>query len=410
MADPTLKASLGLDSTAFERGLTQAAESGQKFRQQWTRIASGLGFGAALAGGLRVIQNIADSARDIETNMLASGRAVDANTAAASRLATQMDAIAEAGKSALAQGVGLIARYGEFLGGIWARVFFGGDQVRAAEASEKAAADAVVRLEQARKLAAARAEIEKQAAAARERDDAAAAKILERRAALILSAERERMSSAQRLVSIESEIAEITDSASKGTVQDAEDSLRLAELRIQREKTVAEIQKEADDARESAMKEFLADMNRNFDMQRSILDVITAQAQVQKDMIARAKQLDQEKAGVGIMSTPLNIYDYAAGAGGNGYKGKAQRVIDDFERADQIEARGGTNAAERANRVRERARRRSEEIPGIRSQNEAERGRIDEQLKVLRDQYKAATDLIDIQKRALNELTGANAE
>jgi hypothetical protein len=405
MADPTLKASLGLDSTAFERGLTQAAESGQKFRQQWTRIASGLGFGAALAGGLRVIQNIAASARDIETNMLASGRAVDANTAAASRLATQMDAIAEAGKSALAQGVGLIARYGEFLGGIWARVFFGSDQVRAAEASEKAADAAVVRLEQARKLAAARAEIEKQAAAARERDDNAAAKILERRAALILSAERERMTAGQRLVSLESEIKSLSEQSGINKTASANLRLRVTELQIQREKTLVEIQKDSDEARARAMKQHLADLNDAFNAQKSILQVIADQTALQRDLARDAAALQQQRGEVGNRRNPLSLEDYAAGFGGRRRTGQAQRTLADFERADQAEARGNTDLAER---IRARARARSEEIPGIRSQNEAERGRIDEQLKVLQDQYKAATDLIEIQKQALTELTGAN--
>jgi hypothetical protein len=398
--DPSIKATLGLDATSFSAGLMKAERAGEQFRNKWTKIMTGLGAGAAVLQIVGFIGRAANAARDLEAEAIKSGRAISDNVAAASRLASTLDE-AKAGLMGIAaEGLGFLAKIGESIGrGIAVKVF-GEEQVAAAEEAERAAAAMAQSLEKAKKATVERATAEKNAAADLEKEAQRRNDETVRNMTSIANVARRmamaRLSTAEQIAQLEREIANITQDAPQNALQASRQQLqviqRTEEIEKLRERLAGEIADEAERAADAVA--------RQAEAQAAAADEAARNLEAMRGITAQAMQLQKQQSEVGQRRNPLTLEDFAAGLGGRGRQGKAQRSLADFERADQAEARGNTALAER---IRRQAQRRSEEIPGVKAGNDAERNQIAEQIGLLKSQ-------LDELKTANTLLAGGNSK
>jgi hypothetical protein len=408
--DPTIRATLGLDSSSFKRGLQDAEKSGRDFQRSWASALRGLGFGAAAMGVLRFVESVANKAREIETNLLASGRAVDANVAAASRLAGAFAEIRQDTANIAAQTLGFLARIGEGVGTGIANAIYGIDQVGAAERSAQAAEQAERRLAEARRLAQERARIEAAATAAREAEEKRIATLYERRAELMRRAELDRMSTVERIRQLEHEITTLAR-ARAGESEEQREQRKLTLLQRQaelfreqqnRERELEEERRQAERAREQAMRNHLAMLNAEFAAQKRNLELQQQAAQIQQRAESQIADLAQQYKQVGRPDQRFNLQDYAAGAAGTlGQQQLARYLASELARADQMEARG-TSRQDVVERIRDSVQRQLEKLPDVARTMQEERQRIRDEATSI------AKDSLDQLKQIRTELTGAN--
>jgi hypothetical protein len=400
----TIKASFGLDSTAFVQGLDKANQQAGKFKQ---RLESVLGPGLLRGAGVAAIGstlalgilNASRRAAEMADELERSGKAVDDNLRAAGELARTWDNIKSSLSEITVKALGAMAGFGERVGRRLAVAMYGEEQVAEAEASERAA------IQRERELARVKGET-----AAKEREKAgAAAKSLD------TATQIERIEDQIRAI----QFARSSLTAQQGTLErrlanlareyaEAEgDTLRQTQIRLEAMKTMDQLmgvqlrlekqitdekdkQREIDDAlRENARQ-------RAENAQR-ILDLTAQASQIQADARQRMSQVGQPTS-----RAPRSINDVIGmGSGGIGSRAQAtdgsisiprfvgdltrsqfrqaERIANEETRAMRAEMRGNTD---RARQIRDaNARRAERDFPGVKEGNDAERQSIAEQAR-----------------------------
>jgi hypothetical protein len=378
----TIKASFGLDSTAFVAGLDKANVQASRFKQRLEGILGpgllrGAGIaaiGSTLAVGLL---NASRRAAEMADEMERAGKAVDQSLRDAGELSRYWDGIAKSVASLPVALLKAAAARGARIGPGLAQFIYGDEQVRNAERSERDAAAAVRRLAEAREL---------------QQFKKAADEEAERNLMRFVSMEYQRDMISRRIRAIMVEQSQITgdDFASKKKILELDrERLKLVgEEDKLTERINANREKQAENTRR------IADLTANIETIQSNAEAAQAQVGIAQ---SRAPSSIEDIIGVGS-SGGMGGRAQVDGGGIPRYIGdmtrtqfrEAQRIAEEETRATRAEMRGNTD---RAAQIRQaNARRAERDFPGVREGNETARQSISDQAAKQVEQLGFAVD------------------